>query len=226
MLANLITVGRVGLVFVAVALLYQRTLPAALIAFVLVLAAILMDALDGLLARRTHTDTPFGAVIDILGDRIVENTLWIVFAHLRLIPVWVPVVVVARGFVTDTFRSIALTQGETPFGEKTMIKSRLGRLLVTSRASRAIYAGAKVAAFCLVILHFADLQRLQASGSVASIWVLNRPLFGKVSFGGEALERASLALVYLTVALCLIRAIPVVQDGIAQVRQLRGARRG
>ncbi|MEW6323839.1 MAG: CDP-alcohol phosphatidyltransferase family protein [Nitrospirota bacterium] len=205
--ANLITIGRVGLVFLAIFLLYEHTLWAALAAFTLVLAAILMDWLDGVLARRNHTDTPFGAVMDILGDRIVENALWIVFAHLRLIPVWVPIVVVVRGFVTDAFRSVALTQGETPFGEKTMIKSRIGRLLVTSRASRALYAGAKVVAFCYMILYFALLQ----SASPVE---------------GEWLHTVGLAIVYLTVALCLIRAIPVVQDGLAHVKRLRADPRG
>ena len=206
MLANLITAGRVGLVFVAVGLLYTRTVRGALAALALVLAAILMDWLDGFLARRTRTETPFGAVMDILGDRIVENTLWIVFAHLRLIPVWVPIVVVVRGFVTDAFRSVALTQGETAFGENTMIKSRLGRLLVSSRASRAVYAGAKIVAFCYMIFYFALLQ----STSAPAPWA--HPL--------------GLTIVYVTVALCLIRAIPVVQDGIAQVKRLRAASRG
>jgi CDP-diacylglycerol--glycerol-3-phosphate 3-phosphatidyltransferase len=215
MLANLITAGRVGLVFVAVGLLYTRTVRGALAALALVLAAILMDWLDGFLARRTRTETPFGAVMDILGDRIVENTLWIVFAHLRLIPVWVPIVVVARGFVTDAFRSVALTQGETAFGEKTMIKSRLGRLLVSSRSSRALYAGAKIVAFCYMILYFALLNAPPAS-PLADWRTGHEPALGVIGLG----------LVDATVALCLIRAIPVVQDGIAQVKRLRAAGRG
>lgn len=210
MLANLITVGRVGLVFVAIALLYTHAVWGAFTAFALVLTAILMDWLDGVLARRTHTDTPFGAVMDILGDRIVENALWIVFAHLRLIPVWVPIVVVVRGFVTDAFRSVALTQGLTPFGEKTMIKSRIGRLLVTSRASRALYAAAKVVAFCYLTLYLALLNATPDSPLAA--W----------RFAHEpALHWTGLAIVYATVTFCLIRAIPVLQDGIAQVKQLR-----
>jgi CDP-diacylglycerol--glycerol-3-phosphate 3-phosphatidyltransferase len=212
MLANLITAGRVGLVFVAVGLLYTRTVWGAVTAFVLVLAAIIMDWLDGFLARRTHSETPFGAVMDILGDRIVENTLWIVFAHLRLIPVWVPIVVVVRGFVTDAFRSVALTQGETPFGEKTMIKSRLGRLIVSSRSSRALYAAAKVVAFCYLILYFALLHSTDESALGA--W--------RVAYE-PALRFFGLGLVYFTVAFCVIRALPVVQDGLAQVKRLQTA---
>jgi CDP-diacylglycerol--glycerol-3-phosphate 3-phosphatidyltransferase len=217
MMANLITAGRVGLVFIAIALLYTHTARGAFAAFALVLTAIVMDWLDGFLARKTHTDTPFGAVMDILGDRIVENVLWIVFAHLRLIPVWVPIVVVARGFVTDAFRSVALTQGETPFGKKTMIKSRLGRLLVSSRTSRALYAGAKIVAFCYMILYFALLQSVPTAPTEIHVWIFK---------GGLSVHGVGLAIVYFTVALCLIRALPVIQDGIAQVKRLRAASRG
>jgi len=212
MVANLVTAGRVGLVFIAVGLLYTHTVRGAIAAFVLVLTAILMDWLDGVLARRTHSESPFGAVMDILGDRIVENTLWIVFAHLGLIPVWVPIVVVVRGFVTDAFRSVALTQGETPFGKNTMIKSRLGRLLVSSRTSRALYAVAKVIAFCYLTLYLALLNA--RTGSSLDEWrIAHEP----------GLRLAGMALVYFTVAFCVIRALPVVQDGLAQVKRLRTA---
>jgi CDP-diacylglycerol---glycerol-3-phosphate 3-phosphatidyltransferase len=215
MLANLITAGRVGLVFIAVGLLYTHTVWGAVAAFVLVLTAIIMDWLDGFLARRTHSESPFGAVMDILGDRIVENTLWIVFAHLGLIPVWVPIVVVVRGFVTDSFRSVALTQGETPFGERTMIKSRIGRLIVSSRSSRTLYAIAKVVAFCYLILYFALLNT--AAESSLGAWGFAHDF---------ALHAIGQSLVYFTVTFCLIRALPVVQDGLAQVKRLRAATRG
>lgn len=213
MFANFITLSRVVLIFVAVGVLYTRSVWGALTAFALVLIAITMDWMDGFIARRTHSESIFGAVVDILGDRIVENTLWIVFADLELVPVWVPIVVVTRGFVTDAFRSLALTQGETPFGEKTMIKSHLGRLLVSSRGSRALYAGAKIVAFCLMILYFASLQCPAPCEAAVGNFVVLIPDHGLYSF--------SLGLVYVTVALCLIRALPVVRDGMAQVKELR-----
>jgi len=214
MLANLITAGRVGLVFIAVWLLYTHTVWGALAAFALVLAAIIMDWLDGFLARRTHSETPFGAVMDILGDRIVENTLWIVFAHLGLIPVWVPIVVVVRGFLTDSFRSVALTQGETPFGNNTMIKSRVGRLIVSSRTSRTLYAVIKGLAFCFLTLSLALLNA--PAGSLTADWrAAHEP----------ALRLAGLGLVYITVAFCVLRALPVVQDGLAQVKRLTAGSR-
>lgn len=210
MAANLVTTARVGLVFIGVAFLYTHTVWGGLAALALVALAIFMDWLDGYLARRTHTESPTGAVMDILGDRIVENTLWIVFAHLALISVWVPLVVMVRGFVTDAFRSIALTQGQTPFGEKTMIRGRVGRLIVSSRTSRALYSVVKVIAFCYLISYFTLLQA--ATDSTWTAWrAAHDPALARV---GHLLAGAS-------VVYCVVRALPVVQDGLAQVRQLR-----
>jgi len=215
MLANLVTLGRVGLVFVAIFLLYSRAVWGAIVAFALILAVILMDWLDGFLARRTHTDTPFGAVMDILGDRIVESALWIVFAHLRLVPIWIPIVVIVRGFVTDAFRSVALTQGRTPFGEKTMITGEIGRMIVSSRTSRALYAVAKAVTFCYLALYLALLYA-EPESQLAGWRSDHEPW---LYWGGKALA-------YFTVVFCLVRALPVVQDGIAQVRMLKAGLRG
>ncbi len=204
-MANLVTVARVVLVFIGIAFLYRFQRAAALAALVIVLAVILMDWLDGVVARARKSDTAAGAVMDILGDRIVENSLWIVFAHLRLVPVWVPLVVVVRGFVTDAFRSVALAHGKTPFGQRTMMTSRVGKLLVASRWSRAVYAVAKVAAFCFLILYFA----FERTGSP--------PFLTDWGAAGAFLVMFGFGCVYLTVAMCVIRGVPVVVDGLRPV---------
>lgn len=40
----------------------------------------ILDAVDGYVARRSHTTSVFGAVFDIAADRIIENVFWIYFA--------------------------------------------------------------------------------------------------------------------------------------------------
>ena len=203
-MANLITLTRVLMLFVAVALLYTRNVRWTVVSLILVVVVILMDWLDGVVARAQNQATPVGAMMDILGDRIVENTLWIVFAHLHLIPVWVPIVVMIRGFVTDSLRGVALTRGQTPFGEKTMVRGVVGRLLVSSRLSRALYAGAKVGAFTWMIFYLAYQQ---VSPAYQAPWL---PVDRAYAIG--------LFLVYMTVAFCLIRAVPVVISGVALLR--------
>src|SRR3989304_8727394 len=170
-MANFITILRIILLFIGISFIYSYTFHGELIAFIIILSVIIMDWLDGYIARKRNITTQFGAVIDILGDRIVEGSLWIVFAHIHLVPVWVPLIVIVRGCITDTLRSIALTKGRTPFGEKTMIKTTLGRLIVSSRASRAIYGGAKVVTFCYLILYMAYMEGIKVwPGGFSPSW--------------------------------------------------------
>ena len=204
-MANLVTLSRILLLFVGVGFIYSRTFYGEVAALVIVLMVILMDWLDGYVARSRNAATPFGAMMDILGDRIVENTLWIVFAHLHLIPVWVPIVVMVRGFLTDSFRGVALSRGQTPFGEKTMVRGRIGRLIVSSRFSRALYAVAKVCAFCAMILYLVFHEAGNLYGEVLRGWE-------------EPIHEMALGLVYITVFLCIIRAVPVIRSGMELVR--------
>src|SRR5688572_13522784 len=150
-MANLITLGRTLLAFVVVGMLHWRTTGIYLTAVVLTVTIILLDALDGYVARQRRECTAFGALADILGDRVVEMTYWIVFATFGWVPVWVAIIVAARGIVVDGVRALALERGMTAFG---MMRSRLGRLIVSSRTSRALYGTGKAVAFSLMILLF------------------------------------------------------------------------
>lgn len=151
-MANLITIARMIIAFIAICLLFYQTPACYIAAFILTLIAIWFDGLDGFVARMLHESSKFGAVLDILGDRVVENIYWIVFAVLGWIPVWIPLIVVTRGILTDGVRSIALEQGYTAFGKTTMMQTKLGHFLVASNFSRGSYAVTKALAFALLIL--------------------------------------------------------------------------
>ena len=104
-----------------------------------------LDSLDGYLARRYHAETKLGSVLDIAGDRIVENVLWLLLAYLRVLPFWIPVLVLVRAFLTDGFRSVALASGEC--STFSMMRSKLGWWLVASPISRTSYAMLKAVVF-------------------------------------------------------------------------------
>lgn len=205
-MANIITIARIILLFIGIGFIYSHNIYGEILAFAIVIIVIIMDWIDGYIARKRGNTTPFGAVLDIMGDRIVESSLWIVFAHIHLIPVWVPIVVIIRGLITDSLRSVALTKGKTPFGDKTMIKTAIGRLIVSSRLSRALYGSAKVVTFCYLILYLAYIEGLKASPALftpdwqASLYV------------------AGMTLVYITVFMCVARAVPVITDSIEYFR--------
>lgn len=203
MLANLITLGRVVLLFAMVPLLYDEGLWPKVLAFVAVLFVIYMDALDGQIARKYNQQSELGGVLDVTGDRIVENVLWICFAHLHWVSVLVPIIVITRGFITDSVRSIALARGMTAFGEKTMMKFRWSRLLVASRISRGAYGAMKTAAFAYIIF----LVGLRV------YWGLDTTADFEARPVGWWLWWSKDLLVSLTVALCVVRGVPVVIEG-------------
>src|SRR5438552_16250550 len=162
-MANLITAARVALLFITVGFIYL-SLPRdgapgeplwALVAAALTFVVFIGDAFDGLVARARGEVNPLGAVIDIAGDRIVENVYWVVLAHVGLLSVWFPLIMLVRSFLVDALRTLALREGKTAFGENTMMTSRLGLWLAASRFHRGLYGSVKVITFIWLILYLA-----------------------------------------------------------------------
>ena len=115
-MANYITLLRTLLSFAVVGMLHVHTKWMYVAAFVLTIVLIWMDALDGYVARRLNETSKLGAVVDILGDRVVEMSYWIVFAKFGWVPLWVAILVSARGILVDGIRALALERGMTAFG--------------------------------------------------------------------------------------------------------------
>lgn len=204
-MANLLTVARVVLIFIVIAV-WGRDQGVTNVwldlAMVPVLAtAIIMDALDGWAARHFHEESKAGALFDIAGDRIAELALWTFFAIRRdagghsLIPYWVPLVIITRTVLTDLVRSVAFGEGRTPFGPDTLQRTRWARQLTASAWSRGAYGALKAVCWCGLGIMIA-LPRLAVAPGIA-----------------EIVRRVVMALVYLTTAFAILRAIPVLWDG-------------
>ena len=148
--ANMITLFRIALVFVTVGLFEFNSIWVNAIAVSMVVFVIYLDSLDGYVARKLKITSNFGALFDITGDRIVENVFWVYFSAIGMISFWMPMIVITRGFLTDTVRAVAFREGQTPFGNKTMMKSKITKFLVASRFSRAFYGGLKLTVFTLI----------------------------------------------------------------------------
>ena len=67
-------------------------------ALILTIIAFAMDGLDGYIARKFNESSKLGALLDIMSDRIVENTYWILFAVMGWISIIFPLVAITRGF--------------------------------------------------------------------------------------------------------------------------------
>lgn len=189
--ANLFTLSRLLLLIVAAALFYAESPVLHLLNFFLIIGMFATDALDGYMARTRNEASLFGALFDIAGDRIVELTLWVVAADNDLVPIWVPLVFIARGVAVDTLRAgQSAARGETPFG---LMQSRVGKFIVAGRFMRIFYAVIKAAAFC----GLAALPALPVLFPQA--WAAAGWLYLALTYGS----------VYLAVLLCIARGLPV-----------------
>lgn len=189
-MANVITLARLPLLALVVILLYQPNSGPRFAAAGLVILLILMDTLDGVVARALKQESLIGSVLDIAADRTVELLLWVVYADLNLIPVVIPLLVIARGVFVDALRSVAPSRGLTPFG---LMRSRLGKFLVKSPWLRSPYGIAKAAAFCLLALQHG--LAATAGARMAGVTV------------------AAQVAAWLALAFCVTRAMPVLIEG-------------
>lgn len=190
--ANIVSIARIFVAYGAIALLFNHTMWAYILAFFLTAIAFAMDGLDGYLARKFNQSSKWGSVLDILGDRIVEVSYWTVFAVLGWLNIAFPLVCVARAFTTDGIRSVALSKGYTAFGDTSMQSTKLGKFICASRFMRISYAVAKVAAFMLLI-------------------VVNTPGI-EIWNGLPLLNTITMTLAWIAIIFCVVRAIPVVVE--------------
>ncbi len=186
-MANLITIIRMILAIITVSLLFIHTTPVYITAFILTVIVIWFDGLDGYVARKFNESSKFGALLDILGDRIVENVYWIAFCALGFVQVWIPIVVVTRGLLTDGVRSLAFEKGFTAFGSTTMMQGKISKFIVASNFVRFTYAVCKALAFALLIATFIPVEYKYK----------------------EIVSIVAYSCVYISVFLCVLRGVPV-----------------
>src|SRR4030095_2203008 len=169
-MANLITLSRLLLLFVVVAIAYQPSSWLKLLDIPLLIFVFVTDGLDGYVARKRGEASLFGAMFDIAVDRIVELTLWVVLAHLDLVPVWVPLVFVVRGSIVEATRAQQTRPDRvSPFA---VMRSPVARVLVGGRFMRAFYAVMKAIAFCWLLL-MQPLPDLVPSIWAEWLWLLH-----------------------------------------------------
>jgi phosphatidylglycerophosphate synthase len=199
MLATWITLVRFPLLIAAVLGLYAPAMQTRLVGTALLLTGLLLDTVDGIVARRRRETTLFGSVLDIAADRAYEIVLWFCLADLGLVPIVIPLVVVMRTVLTDGFRSLGTREGRAPFDQPT---SRLAQLLVKSAWLRVSYGVSKVLAF----------------GGLSLVHAVGRDDWATAKWLGQLAA-------WICVLLCLVRGIPVIVEGVRlQHREWRGRR--
>jgi phosphatidylglycerophosphate synthase len=195
MLANWITLARFPLLAACLGILHLGSPPIQVAGAALLFLALMLDTVDGVVARRRDETSLMGSVLDIAADRTYELALWVSFALLDLIPVVIPLVVLGRTTLTDALRSLGVAEGAAPFDQP---GGRLARFLVSSTWMRTGYSVAKISAFC-------GLALAHASTGLPAASTLHRV--------APALLLAAIAAAWLATGLCVLRGVPVIVEG-------------
>jgi CDP-diacylglycerol--glycerol-3-phosphate 3-phosphatidyltransferase len=111
-LPNALTIARIFLVPVVVAVLLARDIPERTIwGASLFLAAALTDMLDGYLARRRGQVTTLGRLLDPIADKLLISSALIALVWRHTAPAWMVVVIIGREFAVSGLRGIAAHEG-------------------------------------------------------------------------------------------------------------------
>jgi cardiolipin synthase (CMP-forming) len=196
MLPNAITLSRFPLLLASMLVLYLGPPSLRLAGVGLLFIGLMLDTVDGIVARKTGQTSLLGSVLDIAADRTYELVLWVCFADLRMIPAVIPLTVLVRTTLTDALRSIGVSQGLAPFAQH---RTALGRFLVGSAWMRVGYAVSKTVTFC-------GLALAQAFSAFPAGGTVNRAvpsLIGSLRVGA-----------WITVGFCVLRGLPVIMHAI------------
>lgn len=184
------------LLFIYIALLHTRR-PAIIFWCVpFIILIMLLDMLDGMVARRLNETSLLGSSLDIAVDRALEIILWVVFCYLGLIPLLIPLIVITRGTLTDAVRCVGTCHGETAFNQ---IKTPFFRFLVSSRFMRNFYGIVKGTAFAVLTLDFG----FQTLGHACSTWI----------------HAVAVVISWITIVLTIVRGLPVIFEEVTFLKK-------
>ncbi|MEZ4412357.1 MAG: CDP-alcohol phosphatidyltransferase family protein [Gemmatimonadales bacterium] len=198
MLANWITLSRLPLLAISILALFQPSPRLRLAGVAVLLLGLFLDTIDGIVARKRQESSLFGSVLDIAADRAYELAMWVCFAYFRLIPVVMPILVIARTTLTDALRSLGVRQGAAPFEQH---RTPIGRFLVGSPVMKIGYSVTKIAAFTGLGLAWAF--RAFPPGSRYARWA-------------DPLTSCMQAVAWLAVTFCVVRGLPVIVHGVKE----------
>ena len=196
MLANAITLSRFPLLLISMLALYLGSSPLRLAAAALLFVGLMLDTVDGIVARKTGQTSLLGSVLDIAADRTYELVLWVCYADLRMIPAVIPLTVLVRTTLTDALRSIGVSQGLAPFEQHRTV---LGRFLVGSTWMRVGYAASKTITFCGLAL----AQAFSAFPAGSTMGRAVPSMTGVLRVGA-----------WITVGFCVLRGLPVIMHAV------------
>ena len=148
---------RILLTFVIMALLFTSGWIAKSAALALFLLASFTDWLDGHLARRWKQTSALGALLDPIADKVLVLGTFLAFVQLRLIPAWMVLIIALREFLITGVRLFVAS-----------------RALVLSAAKEGKHKTVSQMVTIVMVLVALIVQELfgEASVSAATHWIV------------------------------------------------------
>lgn len=70
------------------------------------------DRLDGKIARKYNLVTTFGKFMDPLADKLLVTSALLIAIELRLLPAFIPIIILSREFMVTGIRLLAVSEGK------------------------------------------------------------------------------------------------------------------
>ena len=117
-LPNQLTISRILVVPVLVAVLSFGTKWACLTAGILFALAGFTDLVDGYLARKDNQVTSLGKFLDPLADKLLVCSVLVMLVQLTWVPAWVAIIIICRDLMVTGLRAVAADQGTVIAADK------------------------------------------------------------------------------------------------------------
>ena len=132
-LPNRLTVARLIITMIFVAILSLSVPFKYTIALLLFIVASITDYLDGKIARKRNLITNFGKLMDPLVDKVLVAAAFVMLCAVDLFPAWILVVILAREFLVTGLRLMASSKGAV------LAADALGKWKTITQMVTAIY---------------------------------------------------------------------------------------
>ena len=110
-LPNILTLSRVPMMFIIVALMYVERLGIASVCFWLFIGGAVSDWLDGYIARKQKIVSDFGKFADALTDKIMVLGIMVALVDKQTLPIAYVLITLCREFMVSGMRMIAASRG-------------------------------------------------------------------------------------------------------------------
>ena len=152
---NLLTMARIVMIPICLALIGEDTPRAGFWAALVFTLAALTDLLDGWLARKMNVVSVLGKLLDPLADKLIVMASLVWMVPMGRIPAWVVVLLLGRDIAVTGLRSVAASEGVViAAGEEGKAKTALQMIgiicLIIGYPYQLSYAGIDLGAVDLV----------------------------------------------------------------------------